>query len=116
MKFNSQGFSLIHQYGRRFFVLDNKYGHCDVMWKRSTGGLCFHLARQSVTFTKTEHASNHEYSWTQVKSRIHYLPKSGTKIDQFFESPRKATPFYTKFFVFKDSLCLSRQSVIGTKQ
>ena len=35
MKFNSQGFSLVHQHGRRFFVLEHQYGHCDVMSKRS---------------------------------------------------------------------------------
>ena len=34
MKFNSQGFSLVHQHVLRFFVLEHQYGRCDVMWKR----------------------------------------------------------------------------------
>ena len=33
MKFSSQGFSLVHQRGRRFFVLEHQYGRCDFMWK-----------------------------------------------------------------------------------
>ena len=35
MKLNCQWFSLVHQHGRRFFVLEHQYGRCDVMWKRS---------------------------------------------------------------------------------
>ena len=30
---NSQRIFLVHQHGRRFIVLEHRYGRCDVMWK-----------------------------------------------------------------------------------
>ena len=34
-EFNYQRTGLEHKHGRRFIVLEHRYGRCDVMWKRS---------------------------------------------------------------------------------
>ena len=51
-KFNSQGFSLVHQHGRRFSVLEQQYGRCDVMWKRSIGIDCFKRVAKGLCVTR----------------------------------------------------------------
>ena len=45
--FNSRWGGLVHQYGRRFFVLEHQYGCRDVMWIRSISYLRF-IIRQLV--------------------------------------------------------------------
>ena len=35
IEFNSQRTGLVHQHGRRFFILEHQYGRRDVTWKRS---------------------------------------------------------------------------------
>ena len=39
-EFNSQRIGLQYQHGRRFIVLEHRYGRPDVIWKRSVESLC----------------------------------------------------------------------------